>query len=301
MEGLKHQYVSSFVESLPPIPLRKGNSPISSSNLSSKLQDNPTDTSNQLNSNDSSNIACLSQNRPSKSQRIQSVRPWRFEKPRKSMWDIKKSKTKIFQVHDKHNTKASITLRKKSNETLEHCLCKAILWALHVEKYGPMNIGVEWDIGDTYLPDVIAFPPSEKNEMNEKQNVSDLYPDFEDAKQAQKYHIPPRVLPFDPETNKVAIAPLFWGESGRMSPKKAADICLRYPHTHIVHMRWGMDGGVQHAFVDDLYKKIKPTLSQRTAPFHVVTVKGDPRQFFDEDGNISVSNNDFVWRDLSLE
>ena len=212
-------------------------------------------------------------NRPSKSQRV-STPMWRYHKPKKSIWNSKKSKSFAFEVSTEINSKAksksksnegkkkhSLTLYKKSQETLEHCLCKALLWALYVDEYGVSNINVEQDIGDVYLPDVIAFPSMGGNGKEE---------------------------------------PLFWGESGRMSPKKAADLCRRYPNTHIVHMRWGMEGGVEHKFVYDMKRSIEPYLKYRNAPFHVVTVSGDPRDFFDEDGFIRISKQDLEWKELTL-
>lgn len=240
-------------------------------------------------------------NRPSKSQRIQSSNPWRYQAPKKSTWDIKKSRALTFQVTEKERTQSSIVLRKKSNETLEHCLCKALLWALFVEDFGPKNIGVEWDIGDKYLPDVIAFSPPSNNKEKDKHYEEG----YDDELDQMKYHQPPRKISFetnslDPNNPVAEHQPLFWGESGRMSPTKAADLSRRFPHTHLVHMRWGMEGGVEHEFVQKQLKKVKPTLSDRTAPFHVVTVNGDPRQFLDEDGNISVSKSDFVWMELKV-
>jgi len=59
-------------------------------------------------------------------------------------------------------------------------------------------ISIEEDIGDVYLPDVVAF-----DSLSKERDADDV---------------------------------IFWGESGRVSSSKAVDLAERFPHTHIVHL-----------------------------------------------------------------
>lgn len=153
---------------------------------------------------------------------------------------------------------STVTLRKKPNESLEHVLVKGILWSVFgLAEHGGGRAFVERDVGDRRVPDVVVLP-------------ADGGGGVEDA------------------------APLFWGESGRMSPDKAAELLERYPHTHIVHMRWGM-GEAGTRWIEEIEERIGPTLARRTAPFEIGLVREDPRNFFDEEGNVRARREDFDW------
>lgn len=49
----------------------------------------------------------------------------------------------------------SVEVVKKENESVQHVLMKALLWAMHVESYPTVQI--EFEIGDRYTPDCIAL------------------------------------------------------------------------------------------------------------------------------------------------
>ena len=86
---------------------------------------------------------------------------------------------------------------------------------------------------------------------------------------------------------------IFWGESGRMKPKKAADLARRYPKAHIVHCRHGMD-------IDDFSKDIYNAIRNepREGRFTFASIPFDVWRFFDDDLNVNVTMDDLVWKEV---
>lgn len=207
----------------------------------------------------------------STTRRGSTVSRWRgnYVPPKKSNWDVRKSKTMRFKLYSEDG-KASIDVLKKSQETLQHVLGKGIIWALHRRTYP--NIYVEKDIGDKRVPDVVSF-----------EDGYEIRTDGHESSASQSICSNP-------------LQPLFWGESGRMSPQKAAEIASKYPSTHFVHLRWGMEN--DENWSRDIEYALRPTLSNRSAPFEFAVLKCDPKEFVDEDGVICIDRGDVVWRRL---
>ena len=167
-------------------------------------------------------------------------------------------KFSLRHVGNDNDNIAEVGICKKKAESLQHVLGKGLIWAMYRGQYP--NIFVEADIGDKRLPDVVAF---EKESMDDNSSFESL-----------------RI-------------PIFWGESGRMSPQKAAEIAMKFPNTHFCHLRWGVD---LEQCSTQLGYALRPTLKYRAAPFEFGVLKGDPRQYVDEDGNISISRDDADWK-----
>eukprot|EP00816_Leptocylindrus_hargravesii_P005272 CAMPEP_0196815802 /NCGR_PEP_ID=MMETSP1362-20130617/51940_1 /TAXON_ID=163516 /ORGANISM="Leptocylindrus danicus, Strain CCMP1856" /LENGTH=206 /DNA_ID=CAMNT_0042192913 /DNA_START=209 /DNA_END=829 /DNA_ORIENTATION=- len=197
---------------------------------------------------------------------------WRgnYVPPKKSNWDVRKSKTLRFKLYSEDG-KASIDVLKKSQETLQHVLGKGIIWALHRRTYP--NIYVERDIGDKRVPDVVAFEDNCESTVDGHASATASHSIR--TKNSQ---------------------PLFWGESGRMSPQKAGEIASKYPSTHFVHLRWGMEN--DENWSRDIEYAVRPTLKDRSAPFEFAILKCDPKKYIDEDGVICINRADVVWRRL---
>jgi hypothetical protein len=167
------------------------------------------------------------------------------------------------------------TLIKKREESLQHVLTKAVLWNLFLEDYGP-NLQIEYDIGDPdYLPDVVSV------EENNNDN--------------------------DNNDNDTPKSPLFWGESGRMKVHKAVDLLQRYPETHIVHCRWGMDlESISQPLMDYLQDEMLEKgnlleLCHRPGRFTFCALPLDVWRFIDEEtGSIHVTKKDLQWKELDF-
>ena len=177
----------------------------------------------------------------------------------KKLCDVPKAKK--LQLELKVPNGQSTVVYKKKQETLQHVLTMAMIWALYLEEYPRLEI--EQDISDPdYLPDVVSV-----------------------------------------DSDGV---PLFWGESGRMKVHKAVDLLQRYPGTHIVHCRWGMEitdfsepleGYLQEQF--DL--GLLDLRSHRTAKFIFCSLPLDVWRFIDEDTmTIHITKADLKWKELEL-
>jgi len=91
-------------------------------------------------------------------------------------------------------------------------------------------------------------------------------------------------------------APVFWGESGRMSAAKAVDIATRYPGTHFVNVRWNVD---LDTYSEPLLKALRAEAPTRSAPFEFGALAGDPRDYVDPtDGSLRICRDDVVWTQL---
>ena len=86
--------------------------------------------------------------------------------------------------------------------------------------------------------------------------------------------------------------PLFWGESGKVSPKKIESLLRRYPRTHFAIAKWDMN-------LAPLVEVVTMAMSglKRVAPFDLISFPPDsPERFIDEDGYIEIdrASLDFV-------
>jgi hypothetical protein len=143
------------------------------------------------------------------------------------------------------------------------------------------NLQIEYDIGDPdYLPDVVSVVMDDDDDDDTPKNAT-----------AATTHS----------------SPLFWGESGRMKVHKAVDLLERYPDTHIVHCRWGMDiETFSKPLMDHLQEQYDLGLldhlaTHRTAKFTFCSVPLDVWRFIDEEtGTIHVTKQDLEWKELEL-
>ena len=106
-------------------------------------------------------------------------------------------------------------------------------------------------------------------------------------------------------SNDEAKRPLFWGESGRMKVHKAVDLMQRYPDTHIVHCRWGIDiETFSRPLIDYLQEQYDADmldLSGRKGKFTFCSLPLDVWRFVDEEsGEIIVTTNDLEWKELDF-
>lgn len=97
--------------------------------------------------------------------------------------------------------------------------------------------------------------------------------------------------------------PAFWGESGRMKVHKAVDLMQRYPETHIVHCRWGMNvGAISQPLEDHLLQKFESgelDLSGRKGKFSFCSLPLDVWRYIDDQsGVIFVEKKDLEWKEL---
>jgi len=76
--------------------------------------------------------------------------------PRASQFNLRKSRKASFEVRVGDDAQL---ITKKSGETLQHVLVKALIWALYHEDYP--GIEIERDIGDEKLPDCVALAGQE--------------------------------------------------------------------------------------------------------------------------------------------
>jgi hypothetical protein len=86
--------------------------------------------------------------------------------------------------------------------------------------------------------------------------------------------------------------PLFWGESGKVSPKKIQSLLRRYPRTHFAIAKWGMSLGPLVEVVTEAMAGFK-----RIAPFDLISFPSDsPERFINEGGDIEIdrASLDFI-------
>ena len=203
---------------------------------------------------------------------------WRgnFKPSIQTLSDISKAKKHEITVTVQNVTKV---LYKKKYESLQHVLVKAILWKLYCHDYS--NIQIELDIGDpSYLPDVVAFDKrcssSTLDGFYDATNATAIVSSFQ---QQQQQKSPPQ--------------PLFWGESGRMTLQKARELCVRYPTTHIVWMRWGIS--IQD-FVQQAAPALQPVANMQNRPHGRFTLAAISNRnvweyFGDHDGGTTTSTS----------
>ena len=106
----------------------------------------------------------------------------------------------------------------------------------------------------------------------------------------------------DPDYTPDAVAlnkdgePVFWGESGRISVRKAVNLCERYPNTHIVHCRWGFPN------VDEFAREEERAIRKISRPgrYTFGSLPNDVWKYFDDDGNIHISKDDVEWKEVEF-
>ena len=249
-------------------------------------------------------------NQPTKNQ---PQKPWRFSKPKKSKWDVRHTKNFRFTLKAPAATPSStntninnninattigwdtLPMHKKPRESLSHVLGKGLLWALFKDQYGNHSnhqmILVETPIPQEprFVPDAVAFQllhvPS-KSTACTTTSSADL----------SENHTNP--VHFQPDTVET-LQPTFWGESGRMSVEKAEALATKYPHTHIVHFRWGAT--VSMNIFEEIEAAVLPTLEKRTAPFEFALFQDHPKNCIDEDGVVALRKEDLQWRKVGFD
>lgn len=86
------------------------------------------------------------------------------------------------------------------------------------------------------------------------------------------------------ENNK----PVFWGESGRVSPEKITSIAKRYKNTHIAIAKWNTNLNHFSKIVEKAIKGIN-----RNAHFDLINFETDSfEKFVDENRNINIRLED---------
>jgi hypothetical protein len=110
----------------------------------------------------------------------------------------------------------------------------------------------------------------------------------------------PDVVSLDP-TNETH--PVFWGESGRMRVHKAIDLLQRYPDTHIVQCRWGVEiDNFRTPLVEALEERQEEhglVLPPRTQPFTCCSLPLDVWRYFDESTmTVQITKEDLEWQNL---
>ena len=217
-------------------------------------------------------------------------------KPVKHLWNQQEPQNVNHHHHHHHHPWSTISKAKKVKltlsvngdskilvknrwESIQHVLCKAILWKLFSNEYP--NIQIEYDIGDpNYLPDVVSV--QEKDHLVISNNNST-----------------------NENCNETSMSLLFWGESGRMRIHKAIDLLQRYPDTHIVHCRWGMDIDQFRLPLLEALEEVtedgerRYDIPSRSQPFTFASLPFDLWRFIDaETGDIHITNEDVKWQDL---
>mmetsp|Transcript_973 Transcript_973/g.1221 ORF Transcript_973/g.1221 Transcript_973/m.1221 type:complete len:230 (-) Transcript_973:2509-3198(-) len=108
----------------------------------------------------------------------------------------------------------------------------------------------------------------------------------------------PNYLPDVISLNSTTKCPLFWGESGRMSIKKAVTLAKRYPNTHICQLRWGLS---LEQFAPEMAKAIRPIERKGTFSFGAIPNKNVWEYFDEENGTVHISNDTISWYHLNQE
>lgn len=82
--------------------------------------------------------------------------------------------------------------------------------------------------------------------------------------------------------------PIFWGEAGKVSPKKIASLVRRFPEAHFVIAKWGTSLDPYIAIVEDALEG-----RRRAAPFDLINFAPDAwDRFVAEDGTITLTHDD---------
>ena len=153
---------------------------------------------------------------------------------------------------------AKLVLTKKRGESLEHVLMKAALWVLYRPLYP--DVRVEVKIGDAYKPDLVALAP------------------------------PPGGLAYGD------LEPTFWGEAGKVTPKKWASLLRRFPNTHFAWARWN-ERLEPHAATLRRALGARP----RRAALEVVRVTADVAHDLEADGTLRLCFEDDDRDGITLE
>jgi hypothetical protein len=186
---------------------------------------------------------------------------------------ISKAKKLEFDVTANGITK---TLVKNRMESIQHVLTKAVLWKLFMEEYP--DIQIEHDFGDPdYLPDVVSLDPTTTATATTSRPTT--------------------------TTNDNHAHPVFWGESGRMRVHKAIDLLQRYPDTHIVQCRWGVEiDQFRTPLLEALEERQEEqglVLPPRTQPFTCCSLPLDVWRYFDESTmTVQITKEDLEWQNL---
>jgi hypothetical protein len=111
----------------------------------------------------------------------------------------------------------------------------------------------------------------------------------------------PDVVSLDPTNDNAH--PLFWGESGRMRVHKAIDLLQRYPDTHIVQCRWGVEiDQFRTPLLEALEERQEEdglVLPPRTRPFTCCSLPSDVWRYFDESTmTVQITREDLEWQNL---
>ena len=89
-------------------------------------------------------------------------------------------------------------------------------------------------------------------------------------------------------------APRFWGEAGKVSAEKIADLTQRYPRTHFAMSKWEVD---LDPFANLVRKASRA--ANRHAPFDLIRFPADgERRFVDQKGRIHLTLDDVEWMRL---
>ena len=89
-------------------------------------------------------------------------------------------------------------------------------------------------------------------------------------------------------------APRFWGEAGKVSAEKIADLTQRYPRAHFAMGKW-------EARLDPFADLVREALQDvpRHAPFDLLRFPADSeRRFVDKKGRLRLTHSDVEWRRL---
>lgn len=101
--------------------------------------------------------------------------------------------------------------------------------------------------------------------------------------------LPPEQDPF-----QVTVDPKFWGEAGQVGKAKIETLVRRYPGTHFAIAKWDTP---LHAYARQVQAALKSV--ERQAPFDLLRFPPDSRErFIDEDGQITLTFDDFEWMRL---
>jgi hypothetical protein len=125
----------------------------------------------------------------------------------------------------------------------------------------------------------------------------DDYPDL----QIERDIGDPNYLPDIVQLDSSGKMPIFWGEAGRVKPHKAIDLMQRYPDTHIVHCRWGMDIDQFRTPVLETIEAMQEegtlmSMPERSQPFEFCSIPFDVWKFVDEDTmTLHVCKDDLLW------
>jgi hypothetical protein len=96
----------------------------------------------------------------------------------------------------------------------------------------------------------------------------------------------PDVVQLDPRQR-----PIFWGEAGRISPRKIETLVKRYRATHFAIAKWDTALDPFEAIVRDAVAGL-----DRRAPFDLLRIPDDAiERFIDADGHVNVGFDDLEW------